>query len=175
MKKLLLVPFLLAAAPLIAETHLAVKPTYEVGAGAYLYDPYEPTVDESVIRVWAALGGIVLPLPGEELPHHPVSGVMVEAGSFGGVGHGALAGGVGYGKKTALALVWSIWQTNCTEVSRIIGCVDLRVANGGPVEGSDFDFAARGRAGYRFTKNVALYAKFFEPQLVIGFDLGWKF
>jgi hypothetical protein len=168
MKKLLLVLFLLAAAPLSAETRLAIKPTYEVGVGAYIYDPYEPTVDESVIRVWAALGGIALPLPGEA-----ASGVMVEGGSDGikGKDKWSHEGSWGYLPK----LVWSIWQTNCTEISKVIGCVDLRVAHGGPMEGSGFDFAARGRAGYRFTKSLALYAKFFEPQLVIGFDLGWKF
>lgn len=125
------------------------KPLYEVGASYYFAD--EGAVDVSDVRGWASVIGIELPLPGET-----VSGLMLEAG---------------YTTST----VWSAWSANETEINNVIAGGHMRIAKGGPVGESSFDFDFRIVAGYRLTENLGFRVYFLEDQTPVTVSLGWRF
>jgi hypothetical protein len=147
MRKLLL-SLMLIAAPVSAQQP-AVSALYEVGAT--LYNSKDEAVDVADLRGWVAVAGIALPLPGET-----VTGLMAEAG---------------YTTRT----VWSVWSMTETEIERVIAGAHMRIANGQPSEGSEFDFDFRVVGGYRFTKNLGLRVYFLQDDTPVGFSLGWKF
>lgn len=123
--------------------------TFEVGAGALVNE--DEAIDVSDARAFVSVTGIEIPLPGETY-----TGGVVE---------------LGY----STAALWSIWSTNRTEIARVIAGVDVRIARGGPMMGSDFDIDMRAVAGYRLTEHLGIYAYMFESGTPFQFLVGWKF